>query len=52
MQIVSNGETTCMKCQILFMGGKKKEKYFNMSSAENLTQSAKDIKDHRTIPTI
>ena len=29
----------CMKCQILF--SVKKEKYFNMSSAETFTQSAK-----------
>ena len=41
MQIVSNGmETICMKCQNLF-SGKNKKTYFNMSSAENFTQSAK-----------
>ena len=28
-----------MKCQSLF-SGKRKKKYFNMSSAENFTQSA------------
>ena len=32
-------ETICMKCQILFSGEKKNEKYFNM--AENFTQYAK-----------
>ena len=36
-------ETICMKCQNQFSGGKK-EKYYNMSSAENFTQSAKNKK--------
>ena len=31
-------ETICMKCQIQFWG---RHKYFNMSSAEKFTQSAK-----------
>ena len=35
-------ETICMKCQNLF-SGKKEEKYFKMSSAENFTQHAKDL---------
>ena len=33
-----------MKCQILF-SEKKKQKYFNMSSAENFTHSAKSQGD-------
>ena len=36
MQIVSTVETIGMECQILF--SMKKEKQFNMSSAENFTQ--------------
>ena len=34
-------ETICMKCQTCFLEKKKKEKYVKMSSAENVTQSAK-----------
>ena len=37
-----------MKCQNLF-SGKNKKKYFKMSSAENFTQSAFNIKKHQTI---
>ena len=40
MQIVCNLHPICMKCQILF-SRKNKKKYFNLSSAENFTQSTK-----------
>ena len=40
MQIVSIGDKSCLKCQILF-SGKNKKRYFKMSSAQNFTQSGK-----------
>ena len=44
MQIVSIGDNL-HECQILFFfSRKKKEKYFNMSSAENFTQITQSAK--------
>ena len=40
-----------MKCQIL-SSGKKEEKYFNMSSDENFTQSAKPLSSILLLPFI
>ena len=45
MQIVS----ICMECQILFWG-KNKKKYFNKSSAENVTQSAESDHNLNCLP--